>query len=132
MIKKIIKALNNNSNVSDYLISENKEKSHQAFFVLGKLETTRLVEVTEYEVTVYVRHDEKIGYSSFIVSHNLSKKELEDKIAEAVKASMFVFNKDFNLVHCLLILSIVSKKLFMSSWCSQWRSWILPCLSMSL
>lgn len=101
MIKKIIKALNNNSNVSDYLISENKEKSHQAFFVLGKLETTRLVEVTEYEVTVYVRHDEKIGYSSFIVSHNLSKKELEDKIAEAVKASMFVFNKDFNLVQGL-------------------------------
>ena len=43
--------LENSSDRSDYLISENKETSHQAFFVLGKLETTRLVEVTEYEVT---------------------------------------------------------------------------------
>ena len=98
MIKKIINALKSNSCVSDYLINENKEKSHQAFFVLGKLETTRLVEVTEYEITVYVRHDGKIGYSSFIISHNLSKAELDEKISEAVKASMFVFNKDFSLV----------------------------------
>lgn len=101
MIKKIVKLIQNNNQVSDYLISENKETSHQAFFVLGKLETTRLVEVTEYEVTVYVRHDDKIGSSTFIVSHKLSNKELEEKINEAVKAAKFVFNKDYNLVNGL-------------------------------
>ncbi len=98
MINKIVKAIKNNSQVSDYLISENIETSHQAFFVLGKLETTRLVEVKEYEVTIYVRHDNTIGTSNFKVSHKLSSKELENKINDAVKAALFVFNKDFNLV----------------------------------
>ena len=101
MIKKLIKALEKNNQVSDYLISENKETSHQAFFVLGKLETTRLVEVTEYEVTVYVRHDGVIGSSTFKVSHQLSAKEMDDMINEAVKSSLFVFNKDYNLVNGL-------------------------------
>jgi len=101
MIKKLIKALEKNNQVSDYLISENKETSHQAFFVLGKLETTRLVEVTEYEVTVYVRHDGVIGLSTFKVSHKLSAKEMDDMINEAVKSSLFVFNKDYNLVNGL-------------------------------
>ena len=101
MIKKLIKALEKNNQVSDYLISENKETSHQAFFVLEKLETTRLVEVTEYEVTVYVRHDGVIGSSTFKVSHQLSAKEMDDMINEAVKSSLFVFNKDYNLVNGL-------------------------------
>lgn len=101
MIKQLVKAIELNNLVSDYIITESTTKSHQAFFVLGKLETTRLVETTEYQVTIHVRHDGFIGYSTFKVSHKLSKSELDEKINEAVKAAGLVFNKDFNLVEGL-------------------------------
>jgi len=98
MIKNIIKALKENPGVSDYKIIETSTISNQAFFVLGKLETTRLENTTEYEITVFNRHDEKIGYSSFNINHKLSKKELNSKIDKAVYASSFVNNKDFELL----------------------------------
>lgn len=109
MIKNIIKTLKEKKEVSDYSIIESKEYSNQAFFVLGKLETTRVVNVTEYLVTIYNRHDSKIGSSSFVISHKLSKKELVAKINEALYASKFIFNKDYSLVEGLKKKSINDK-----------------------
>lgn len=98
MIKQIIKVLKEVEGVSDYRIQELTEKSHQAFFVLGKLETTRLQETTEYEVTVYNRHNDLIGSSKFKVSHKCSNSELKTLVEEAVYAAKFVNNQNFNLV----------------------------------
>ena len=98
MIKQIIKVLKEVEGVSDYRIQELTEKSHQAFFVLGKLETTRLQETREYEVTVYNRHNDLIGSSKFKVSHKCSNSELKTLAEEAVYAAKFVNNKDFSLV----------------------------------
>ena len=99
MIKQIIKVLSQVEGVDDYLIKERGEKSHQAFFVLGKLETTRLVETTEYEITVYNRHNNFIGSSNFRVSHKLSNNELKHLAEEAVYAAKFVNNQNFELVN---------------------------------
>ncbi|MBP5342545.1 hypothetical protein J6Y73_01315 [bacterium] len=99
MIKQLVKVLNQVEGVDDYRIIERTEKSHQAFFVLSKLETTRLVETCEYQVTVYNRHNNLIGSSDFNLSHKVSNKELEKLIKDAVYAATFVSNKDFNLVN---------------------------------
>ena len=48
---------------------------------------------------MYNRHDSKIGTSSFVVSHKLTKKELADKINDAIYSAKFVGNKDYNLVN---------------------------------
>ena len=102
MMKQIIKALKANPAVTDWLISEVSTLSHQAFYVMQKLETTRLVETTEYAVTVYHRFSENdveyLGSSSFQVSHKLNKKALDALISEAVFAASFIKNKNFDIV----------------------------------
>jgi predicted Zn-dependent protease len=102
MIKQIIKALKAHSGVSDWLVSEIATKSHHAFYVMQKLETTRLAETVDYSVTVYHRYDkdgkEFIGSSTFAVPHKLSAKDLTRLIQEAVFASSFVKNKPYDLV----------------------------------
>lgn len=103
MIKQIIKCLRENQDISDFLINETATESHQAFYVLQKLETNRSVATTEYSVTVYHRYldngNEYVGSSTFNVNHKLSKKELTKKIDEAIFAAKFIKNKSFNLVN---------------------------------
>jgi hypothetical protein len=103
MIKQIIKSLKENLEVTDWLISETAIESSQAFYVLQKLETTRVANTCEYFVTVYHRFKDNgtdyLGSSSFAVSHKLRKNELAEKISEAVFASKFIKNKTYNLVN---------------------------------
>ena len=76
MIKQIVKVLKEIQEISGYKVIENTEQSNQAFYVLGKY----------------------LGTSSFIVSHNLTKKALMEKISDAIFAAKFVKNKPFELV----------------------------------
>lgn len=102
MIKQIIKALKASTIITDWMISEVQTLSSQAFYVMQKLETSRVVNTTEYQVTVYKRFIEgKVMYtgsSSFQISHKLSKQELENKIEEAAYAASFIKNKSYELV----------------------------------
>lgn len=101
MIKKIIKALNKKE-VSAYRIIETVSKTVEEFFVLQNLETTRQTETLEDHVTVYKEFEEDgkkyLGASNFIISHNVSQKELEGLIEEALFASSFVKNEYYELV----------------------------------
>ena len=98
MIKQIVKVLKEIQEISGYKVIENTEQSNQAFYVLEKLETVRLVETKEAIVTIYHNNGEYLGTSSFIVSHNLTKKALMEKITDAIFAAKFVKNKPFELV----------------------------------
>lgn len=102
MINQIKKCLLENPKVTDWLIHQVSTDSHQAFYVMQKLETTRLVQTEEYTVTVYTRfikdEIEYLGSSSFAIFHKLSKKELSKLIDDAVFAASFIKNKAYNLV----------------------------------
>lgn len=102
MLKKIIKVLNNHSEVNKWAIRETCTKSWEQFFVLQKLETTRKTETTEQYVTIYKEFEENdkkyLGQYSFIVSHDLSAKQLNELIDEALFASKFVKNEYYELV----------------------------------
>jgi predicted Zn-dependent protease len=102
MINQLKKALQANPMVHDYLINEVKTISHQAFFVMQKLETKRLVETNEYHVTVYHRFNldqmDYLGSASFAISRKYSKLELALKIEEAIYAASLIKNKTFELV----------------------------------
>ncbi|MFA5697351.1 MAG: metallopeptidase TldD-related protein [Candidatus Izemoplasmatales bacterium] len=102
MIKKIVKSLQANPQVTDWLVNETQTTSNQAFYVMQKLETTRTVSTCEYSVTVYHRFNENeneyLGASSFVISHKLSTKALVKMIEEAVFAASFIKNKAYNLV----------------------------------
>ena len=102
MIKQIIKCLNASEMITDWIIQEISTNSSQAFYVMEKLETRRLVETTEYHVTVYKNFTQSdvsyTGSSSFVISHQLSKNDLMKKIQEAAYAASFVKNNSFKLV----------------------------------
>lgn len=98
MIKLIEKTLESFESVSDWRIQAVTNKSEQAFFVKGKLETNRLVETTKYAVTIYVRNNGTIGQSSFVVSHKISANELKKQITSALEAASYVHNQDYTLV----------------------------------
>lgn len=101
MIKKIVKALNNKG-VSEYRIIESVKKTVEEFYVLQNLETTRKTETLEDHVTVYKTFEENgkkyLGSSNFIISHNVSMKELETLIEDALFAAGFVKNEYYELV----------------------------------
>ncbi len=100
-VNKIIKSLQNKG-VSKYLIKEINIKSYEQFFVLQKLETTRKVKTSEIVVEIYNEFEENnkklLGNYSFIISHDISQKELDELIDEALYASKFVKNDYYDLV----------------------------------
>lgn len=102
MIKQLIKTLNESPLITEWIINETETHASQAFYVMQKLETTRIVNTIEYQITVYKQFSEGgvsyTGSSSFALSHKLTKKELEDKIEEAAFAATFIKNKQYNLV----------------------------------
>lgn len=102
MLNRMIGALKKAPGVDAWLVTETKTESRQAFYVLQKLETTRLAETTEYAVTVYHRFSlngkDFLGSSQFAFSRPLKAKELAEKIAEAVFAASFIKNPAFDLV----------------------------------
>lgn len=102
MINRMIQALKKAPGVDAWLVTETKTESRQAFYVLQKLETTRLAETTEYSVTVYHGFSsggkDFLGSSQFAFSRPLSGKEMTAKIAEAVFAASFIKNPVFELV----------------------------------
>ncbi|MFA6781108.1 MAG: metallopeptidase TldD-related protein [Bacilli bacterium] len=102
MIKQLIKALSAAESITGWLIEENATQAAQAFYVLQKLETTRLVDTKEYNITVYREFSDNgnmcTGSSTFALSHKLSNKELADKINEAAFAASLIKNKRYDLV----------------------------------
>ena len=100
-VKSIIKALQDKG-VNKWLISENNTQSYEQFFVLHKLETTRKVNTNEIYVTIYKDFEENntkyLGNYSFIISKDLSKKELNELIDDALYGANFVKNEYYELV----------------------------------
>jgi len=102
MIRTLLTALKTHPGVDGWLVTETATASRQAFYVLNKLETRRIQETREYQVTVYHRFAENektyLGSSQFAVSRKLPGKECHRMIEEAVHAASFIKNQDFELV----------------------------------
>ncbi|NCA97238.1 MAG: hypothetical protein EOM77_03550 [Bacteroidia bacterium] len=103
MINQIVKALNASKSITGWVVDETKIHASQAFYVMQKLETTRFVDTTEYNVVVYKEFSEDgvsyTGSSSFALSHKLSAKDLAVKIEEAAFAASLIKNKHYDLVN---------------------------------
>lgn len=102
MIKKIIKCLKNNPQVTDWLIEESASETSEVFYVLQHLETTRITNTVEYKVIIYHKFSEKnhsyLGSSSFVISHKMSPKAIDALIKDAVYAAGFVKNEEYEIV----------------------------------
>lgn len=87
--EEIRKLLQTNSEVSAYEIETVENEGRQLYFVMGKLETSRVVNSEEIQVTVYHDFEEYRGSSSFnvVASDDAESilKKTEDCIAKAKK-----------------------------------------------
>lgn len=86
-----------NERVDEYKINLNRKESYELFFVKGKLETTRRTNTCDKEVTVYVKHGEFKGDSSFIVYPSTTDAELETLIETAVEKALLIENQTYTL-----------------------------------
>lgn len=100
-VNKIIKTLKD-KNIDKWLIREINSKSYEQYFVLQKLETVRLVNTKEYNITIYKQFEENgkklLGNYTFNINHNISNKQLNELIDEAIYGSNFVKNEYYDLV----------------------------------
>jgi len=94
---KIVELLKRNKQVEEYKINLNRKESYELFFVKGKLETTRRTNTCDKEVTVYVKHGEFKGDSSFIVYPSTTEGELETLIETAVEKALLIENQTYEL-----------------------------------
>lgn len=94
---KIVKLLKKNKQVDEYKINLNQKESYELFFVKGKLETTRRTNTCDKEVTVYIKHGEFKGDSSFLVYPSTTEEELETLIDTAVEKALLIENQTYEL-----------------------------------
>ena len=94
MIEKLLKE---NPLVDDYRISSVKTVSYEVFFVHRKLETVRATDTLSTDVTVYVRHDGKVGDSTFSVYPSMTEDDVRAKISAAANRAKLVFNEPYEI-----------------------------------
>lgn len=102
MIKRVLDCLKNKQakkELRDYSVRINNTKTFEQFFVIHALETTRETETSEAEVTVYKNVGEDLlGQASFVISHEMSKNEIDKEIDKALFSASFVKNKAYEIV----------------------------------
>ena len=96
-MKKIQELLSQNNLVTDWRLTETSVKSYELFFVHKNLETVRATDTVTTEVTVYQKHDGKMGHSSFAVTKAMDEETLKKKIEAAAMRSSLVFNEPYEL-----------------------------------
>lgn len=102
MMRKIVTALKNHPGVDDWLVSEKKTLSHQAFYVREQSETRRVQDTTDYQVTIYhrFRKDDEVylGSAKIAINRSMSARELSDMIDDALENASLILNPDYQLV----------------------------------
>lgn len=96
-IDDITNALKEVAGVSDYKIVNTVTESYEQFFVHGKLETVRECVSDDRNVTVYSKHDGKLGSSSFDVTASLDAEALKARIEHAVSSAALCFDDAYSI-----------------------------------
>lgn len=93
----IEKILKENDTLDGYRIVTQKTESYEVFFVHRKLETVRATDTESTDVTVYVRHDGKLGDSAFTLYASMTEADAAAKVAAAASRALLVSNEPYEL-----------------------------------
>lgn len=93
----IEKLLRQNTAVDDYRVVTHHRTSYEVFFVHDRLETVRATDTVGMEVTVYVRHDGKLGDSVFDLHSAADETTAAAKVQAAVERARLVYNEPYEL-----------------------------------
>lgn len=96
-MERLITFLKKYEDITDYKIVRTNKISNQLYFVLHKLETSRVVDITKIDVTIYNKHDDKMGFANFTYSETMSDEELDETINKTIKQAKLINNQLFTL-----------------------------------
>lgn len=96
-MERLIEFLKKYEDISDYKILRTNKLSNQLYFVLHHLETSRVVDTTTIDVTIYNSHDDKMGFANFTYSQTLTDNELNELIEKTIKQAKLIDNQAFTL-----------------------------------
>ena len=97
MIERIKNILNKFNDITDYRIIENKKSSAELYYVLDKLETNRLVDRTDYTVSVSKMYGDKLGIAQCGISLSYTDLDIENKIKEAISRTELSLNIPYEM-----------------------------------
>lgn len=97
MRERILNILKKSSDISDYRINTVKTQSYEAFFVHETLETVRSTDTEEIKVTVYVKHGDFLGDSTFPVYASYTDGEIEKAVRDGAKKAAVIDNPTYGL-----------------------------------
>lgn len=95
-MKKYIDLLDE-ADLFGWKIVEIKKKSTELYYILDKLETNRAVDELLYNVTIYVKKDNKVGASSFDVYPYMDNDEIKRKINDNKVNALSALNDYYEL-----------------------------------
>ena len=89
--------LSKHSGECEHSIVANDTTSYELFFVHGKLETVRKAEHSSAQISVFVKHDGKLGSASFVADESATEQEIESKTQEALGNAKMIFDEPYEL-----------------------------------
>ena len=95
-MKKYIDLLDS-SNLFGWKIIEIKKKTTELYYILDKLETNRATYETLYNVTVYVKENNKVGASTFDIYPYMDNEEIMRKIDDNKLNAKYALNDYYEL-----------------------------------
>lgn len=97
MMNRLVNLLNK-SGLDGFIINATNKEIYQLYFVKEKVETVRSGNFDEISVTVFVKHDGKLGDAKFNVSPSNSDEEILAQIATGKENALAVFNPPYELI----------------------------------
>lgn len=96
-MERLITFLKQYEEINDYKIVRINKISNQLYFVLHKLETSRVVDTTTTDVTIYNRHEDKVGFANFTYSETMNDEEVTNAILKAINQAKLINNEPFDI-----------------------------------
>ncbi len=93
----IYKILGENKSISAWKVIKSFTESAELFFVHKKLETVRVTDTENVNVTVYVDHDGKRGHASFKIFASTTEDEARKKTEAAATKASLISNEFYSL-----------------------------------
>lgn len=93
----LMSLIKQNKDVAAFKVVDSSKHSAELYYVGRKLETVRAIDVQNTSVTVYVKHDEALGDSTFPVFASMDEAAVKEALELAVERARLVSNKPYEL-----------------------------------
>ena len=116
MISKLLNVLKNDTRLYGWNVKVTTTSSYQLFFIRQKLDMNREVIADDYDVTIYIKEENriktKVGSSNFKIHSTMNEEEVKAKIDEQIFLAKYTLNQGYNLPKKVNLKPVTKEKNF--------------------